>query len=182
GPDSAAASYYYSEPHVRVSGSITRQARRDSVSGEAWLDHEWSSQYLDPRAVGWDWVGLNLQDGGALMAFRIRDAAGAAYWAGATLRDAAGQTRSFQPQQVQFRPVRRWRSARSNVVYPVSWQLRVGERSFDLEPLLDDQENDSRASSGTLYWEGAVTARVGEHSVGRGYLELTGYDRPVSLP
>jgi predicted secreted hydrolase len=182
GPASGAASYYYSEPHLRVSGSITRGAHRDQVDGEAWLDHEWSSQYLDRGAVGWDWVGLNLADGGALMAFRIRDAHGGAYWTGATLRDAAGHSRSFQPAQVQFQPGRRWRSPRSNVLYPVTWQFRVGERSFELEPLLDDQEIDTRASSGTLYWEGAVRARQGAGPVGRGYLELTGYDRPMALP
>ncbi|HEY1726276.1 MAG TPA: lipocalin-like domain-containing protein [Steroidobacteraceae bacterium] len=182
GPASTAASYYYSEPHLRVSGHISRGARRDAVSGEAWLDHEWSSQYLDPTAVGWDWVGLNLQDGGALMAFRIRDAAGGSYWASATTRDAAGKTRSFAPAEVQFVAARRWRSPRSGVIYPLSWQLRVGERLFDLEPLLDDQENDTRASSGTLYWEGAVRAREGDQAVGRGYLELTGYDRPLTLP
>ncbi|HEY3729975.1 MAG TPA: lipocalin-like domain-containing protein [Steroidobacteraceae bacterium] len=182
GPASAAASYYYSEPHLRVSGIVTRGARRDKVTGEGWLDHEWSSQYLGRGAVGWDWVGLNLNDGGALMAFRIRDATGGAYWAGATLRNATGQSRSFAPQEVEFRPGRRWRSPRSDVLYPVSWQLRVGGRRFDLEPLLDDQENDTRASSGTLYWEGAVLASEGTEPAGRGYLELTGYDRPMSLP
>jgi predicted secreted hydrolase len=50
-----------------------------------------------------------------------------------------------------------------------------------LKPLMDDQELDSRASSGTIYWEGAVTAYRNDTAVGRGYLELTGYWRPMKL-
>jgi len=40
---------------------------------------------------------------------------------------------------------------------------------------------DARASTGTVYWEGAVTARSGDRIVGHGYLELTGYWRPFRL-
>ena len=181
GPSPQSASYYYSQPHLHVSGSIARAARRDIVAGEAWLDHEWSSQYLDPEADGWDWVGLNLDDGSAVMAFRMRGHQGQSYWAGGSLRDAHGQLQAFGPEDVVFIPGRRWRSPRTGVSYPVTWQLRVGARQFDIEPLLDDQENDMRLSSGAIYWEGAV--RVQEHArpVGAGYLELTGYQHPLSL-
>ena len=50
-----------------------------------------------------------------------------------------------------------------------------------LKPLMDDQELDSRASTGTIYWEGAVTAYKNTSAVGRGYLELTGYWKPMKL-
>jgi predicted secreted hydrolase len=50
-----------------------------------------------------------------------------------------------------------------------------------LEPLMDDQELDSRASTGTVYWEGAVQAFSGANELGRGYLELTGYWKPMKL-
>jgi len=181
GPAPQSASDYYSQPQLRVSGSVTRGARTDVVTGRAWLDHEWSSQYLDSKADGWDWVGLNLDDGSALMAFRIRDHQGRSYWAGGTLRDAHGQVRAFAPEEVSFSPGRRWRSPRTGVTYPVTWQLRVGDRQFDIEPLLDDQENDARISSGALYWEGAVRVQEQAHAAGVGYLELTGYQHPLSL-
>jgi predicted secreted hydrolase len=181
GPAPASASYYYSEPHLRVSGSIERAGVRESVSGEAWLDHEWSSQYLEPQASGWDWVGINLDDGSALMAFRIRDRQGRSLWAGATLRAADGSVQSFAPDSVQFFPGRSWRSARTAVSYPVAWQLQVGARRWSIEPLMDDQENDARFSSGILYWEGAVRLLEQGRVVGKGYLELTGYDRPLTL-
>jgi predicted secreted hydrolase len=181
GPAPSSASFYYSQPHLRVSGNIARAARRDAVVGEAWLDHEWSSQYLDPAADGWDWVGLNMDDGGALMAFRIRDHQGKSYWAGGTLRDAHGQVQVFGPDELTFLPQRRWRSPRTGVSYPVVWQLRVAARQFDIEPLLDDQEEDMRLSSGALYWEGAVDVREQSRHVGAGYLELTGYQHRLAL-
>ncbi len=184
GPQPKSASDYYSEPHLQVSGSVQRAARTDSVTGEAWLDHEWSSQYLDPQAEGWDWLGVNLADGGALMAFQIRDHQGHPLWEGATLRAADGRVQVFGPGQISFAPARRWRSPHTGISYPVSWHLRLAARDFELEPLMDDQENDARLSSGTIYWEGAI--RISEHheSVGSGYLELTGYggSHPFELP
>jgi predicted secreted hydrolase len=181
GPDPRSASYYYSQPQLQVTGSVLRGTRRDQVSGVAWLDHEWSSQYLDPAADGWEWIGLNMDDGGALMAFRIRDHQGHTYWAGGSARDAAGHTRSLTASQIEFSAQRQWRSPRTGVSYPVSWQLHADDRDLSIEPLMDDQENDTRLSTGAIYWEGAV--RVGEHGrhVGRGYLELTGYEKPLTL-
>lgn len=182
GPAQASASYYYSVPHLKVSGTVSRgKGSAEQVSGEAWLDHEWSSEYLDAQAVGWDWAGINLDDGGALMIFRIRDAGGATRFAGGTLRDAAGRTQIFLPADITLIPTRRWRSPRTGVLYPVAWRLRAGASEFALEPLMDDQENDARLSAGTIYWEGAIRALQSRRIVGRGYLELTGYANRLRL-
>ena len=181
GPRPAQASYYYSQPQLAVTGSITVGGERREVSGTAWLDHEWSSAYLAEEAVGWDWVGLNLADGGALMAFRIRDKVGRSYWAGGSLRGADGSVRVLKPEEVGFEPTRRWRSPRTGVEYPVAMRLRAGELKLELEPLLEDQELDARAGTGTIYWEGAVRARAGGKLLGQGYLELTGYWKPLKM-
>jgi predicted secreted hydrolase len=182
GPAAEAASYYYSLPHLRVTGAIMRQGRADQVTGEAWLDHEWSSEYLDSQAAGWDWIGVNLDDGTALMAFRIRSAQGEPRWAGGSLRGSDGKVQILQPEDVVFRAGRRWVSPRTRISYPVQWLVRAGTREFALEPLLDDQENDTRLSTGAIYWEGAVRAYEQRRLVGRGYLELTGYGEPLRLP
>lgn len=181
GPLPKAASYYYSLPHMRVTGAIVRQGSTDRVTGEAWFDHEWSSQYLDSQAVGWDWIGVNLDDGAALMAFRIRGAQDEQRWAGGTLRSSDGHMQILEPADVEFRAGRRWTSPRTQTTYPVQWQVRVGTREFELEPLLDDQENDTRLSTGAIYWEGAVRAYEQRRLVGRGYLELTGYGERLRL-
>ena len=179
GPLAADASRYYSIPHLKAAGALRRGGRSVQVTGEAWLDREWSSSYLDPKAVGWDWTGLNLDDGGAVMAFQVRDAKGRALWAGGSLRAAGGAITRLGPSDVVFAARRRWRSPRTGVDYPVeqtlTLQLPTGPRQWPLAPLFDDQELDSRPS-GPVYWEGAVRT-----TGGRGYLELTGYLAPLKL-
>jgi predicted secreted hydrolase len=181
GPSPAQASYYYSVPQLATRGTLTIAGRARDVDGVAWLDHEWSSEYLAADARGWDWTGINLDDGGALMAFRIRDRAGAAHWAGGALRDAAGRVSVFAAGDVRFVPQRTWRSPRTDVEYPVAMRVQAGSLDVTLEPAFDDQELDARASVGTVYWEGAVTARRDGRAIGRGYLELTGYGTPLKL-
>lgn len=181
GPDERSASYYYSLPHLRVAGTVEQDGRRRMVSGEAWFDHEWASRLMDEAAVGWDWIGIHLLDGGALMAFRMRDREGGTHWAGGTLRRPDGSLRTFGPGEVAFIPGRRWTSPRSGITYPVEWTVRAGPLELKLQPLMDDQENDARASAGALYWEGAVEALEAGRLVGRGYLELTGYGRALKF-
>ncbi len=181
GPRESEASYYYSRPGLAVSGSIERGAGREAVSGLGWLDHEWSSEYLAAGASGWDWIGINLDDGGALMAFRMRGKDGGVVYAGGTHMRPAGTSEAFGPREVEFTPLRRWRSPRSGTQYPVAMQVRTGDSTWRIEPLFDDQELDSRASTATIYWEGAVRVQRDGKSVGRGYLELTGYWRPMRI-
>jgi predicted secreted hydrolase len=181
GPLPQAASYYYSLPHLNVTGKISRKGAKSEVSGEAWFDHEWSSEYLEPQAIGWDWIGINLDDGAALMAFRIRGPQEEQRWAGGTYRSGDGQVQILQPADIEFRARRQWTSPRTGTSYPVEWSVRVGLRKIDLKPLLDDQENDTRLSTGAIYWEGAVSAYEQRRLIGRGYLELTGYGERLQL-
>ena len=181
GPLVRQASYYYSQPQLQVTGSIARDGKQIAVGGSAWLDHEWSSSVLDPNASGWDWVGANLDDGGALMAFQIRSAAGDKLWAHAALRDASGTVTQFAPEQVRFIPQRQWRSPRTGAAYPVATQIQTGTTLWRLTPLQDDQELDSRRSTGAVYWEGAVKLTRDGKAAGRGYLEMTGYVKPIKL-
>lgn len=177
GRDPANASYYYSEPQLRVRG--TAGAR--TVEGTAWLDHEWSSQALDPEAAGWDWVGANLDDGSALMAFQIRSKQGGKLWAHAMLRDASGKITQYLPEQVSFTPQARWKSPRTNADYPVATTIVTGGTRWQISPLQQDQELDSRRSTGAIYWEGAVTVGRDGVPAGHGYLEMVGYAAPMKL-
>jgi len=181
GPKPEQASYYYSEPHLSVTGTVFRQNKPVTVSGRAWLDHEWSTAYLDPEADGWDWVGANLDDGSSLMVFQIRNKNGGKVWAYGALRDLSGDVRFFNPEQVEFTPTRTWKSPHTEAIYPVAMHIRTGEIEWQLVPLLDDQELDSSQSTGSIYWEGAVTLTRDNQPAGRGYLELTGYVKPLAL-
>jgi predicted secreted hydrolase len=182
GADPGNASYYYSEPHLKVRGLAGHGGDKPGkVEGTAWLDHEWSSQALDPNAAGWDWVGANLDDGSALMAFQIRGKQGGKLWAHATLRDATGKVTRFEPGQVSFTPQAQWKSPRTNAVYPVATTIVTGGTRWQITPLQQDQELDSRRSTGAVYWEGAVTIARDGVPAGFGYLELVGYASPMTL-
>ena len=178
------ASHYYSLPALGVAGSVTRDGHERRVTGRAWLDHEWSSQYLAPDAAGWDWTAINFDDGSALMAFRMRRKGAAddapALWAHAGYR-AVNAGATTDPGTPRFTPLRVWTSPRTGARYPVAMTLDIGTRRLTLEPLMNDQELDSRRSTGVVYWEGAVRALEGGKRVGLGYLELTGYTGALKL-
>lgn len=171
------ASHYYSEPQLAAGGTLVVDGRSRAVRGRAWLDHEWSDQLLHPQAVGWDWIGINLDDGSALTAFRLRRADGSTLWAGGSLRRVGDATpRVFDPQEVAFTPGRVWASPVSGARYPVEWQVRTPAGALGVYALMDAQEVDSRASTGTVYWEGLSGLRDAQgRPLGLGYLEMTGY-------
>jgi predicted secreted hydrolase len=175
GPAPRQASRYYSRPQLAVEGRLRiGTVAPVAVHGLAWFDHEWSSETLGADTLGWDWTGLNLDDGGALMAFRMRGRDGVVTWADGTLRTGRDGVPRTGLRPV-FEPIRHWTSPRTGARWPVELVVRMAGRELALRPLLDDQELDTRASTGTTYWEGAVTAFERGRRVGRGYLELTGY-------
>lgn len=183
GPLSGNASHYYSQPQLDVEGGLTlRGGPRIAVRGRAWLDHEWSDSLMPTGAVGWDWIGINLDDGSALTAFRLRNAQGQPVWAGGSHRTPGGTTRAFAPGQVRFEPLAWWSSAATQARYPVRWRIDCPAGTFELRALLDAQELDARASTGTVYWEGLSELRTATGArLGLGYLEMTGYASPLRL-
>jgi predicted secreted hydrolase len=176
GPEERQASHYYSQPQLTVQGRIELAGRTLPASGRAWLDHEWSDEILHPEAVGWDWIGMNLFDGSALTAFRLRRADGSALWAGGSFREAASPVRAFAADAVRFEPGRTWTSPASQARYPVQWQVQTPAGRFEVRSLMDAQELDSRGSTGAIYWEGLAELLDAQgRRVGLGYLEMTGY-------
>ena len=182
GPEAEQASHYYSQPQLAVSGTLTLDGQARPVRGRAWLDHEWSDSLLDREAVGWDWIGMNLADGSALTAFRLRRADGSMLYAGGSFRPAGGTAHNFAADEVSFAPGRTWLSPNSRANYPVQWTLQTPAGSFTVKALLDDQELDSRASTGAIYWEGLAELLDAQGRLhGHGYLEMTGYASPLRL-
>lgn len=182
GPLPEQASYYYSEPQLAVRGKLGLRGQSHEVSGKAWLDHEWSNEMLHPQARGWDWIGMNLDDGGALCAFQIRDHSGRPLWDGGSYRHPKAPLYIFSQGEALFKAQRYWTSPTSRAVYPVEWIVRTPADFYTVRALLDAQELDSRASTGMVYWEGlSELLDSNGKKVGRGYLEMTGYASPVRL-
>ena len=182
GPSPEHTSRYYSEPQLAVRGTLKLRNAPLAVTGSAWLDHEWSDAFLPPQAVGWDWIGMNLDDGSALTAFRLRRADGTSVYAGGSFRRNGDAVRSFAADELTFTPGRVWQSAVSKARYPMQWRVATPIGTFTVVALLDDQELDSRSSTGAIYWEGlSDLLDASGQRIGRGYLEMTGYAATLRL-
>jgi predicted secreted hydrolase len=183
GPDEAQASYYVSQPQLAVKGSLRVKNQRFVIdSGKAWLDHEWSEEILHPSAIGWDWIGMNLDDGSALTAFRLRSQNGGTVWDGGSFRAAGGSVYAFSRGEVVFKAVRSWKSPLTQATYPVEWIVQTPADFYTVRAVIDNQELDSRQSTGAIYWEGLSDLLSSNgRRVGRGYLEMTGYAQPLRM-
>jgi len=176
GPEPGNASYYYSYTRLPVQGEISLDGETVAVGGEAWLDREWSSSSLGSGVQGWDWFGLQLDDGRELMLYSLRDESGnPTGFSAATLVAADGTAEHFSVDAFELAPQRRWRSLDTGVSWPVDWHLRLPSAGLELDvrALVDDQEQ----RVAVLYWEGAVEVLDPSAGgrIGRGYLEMTGY-------
>jgi predicted secreted hydrolase len=164
------ASYYYSYPRLPVRGHVQVDGERSAVEGLAWMDHEWSTSVLAPDQVGWDWFGLQLADGRALMVYQLRRADGSHDPHGSgSLLAADGSARTLAASEFTIEPRARWTSPATGIEYPARWRITVPVEGIELDvrPVLADQE----LRLAVVYWEGAVTAG----DAGRGYAELVGY-------
>ena len=189
GAEPAAASHYLTFTRLAASGVLRLAGANGpeevAVTGEAWLDHEFSSSQLGSGQVGWDWLSVHLRDGREVMLYRLRRADGTADSASRlTWVDAAGRT-SIQPFTWEVR--RAWRSPATGAAYPTRVRVRTtdpatgAELVLDVEPLAEDQEL-TGALGGIPYWEGACRILGADGAeLGRGYLELTGHARPLRL-
>lgn len=162
------ASYYYSQPYLKVSGSLVIDGKAIAVTGQGWIDREWSSQYLGADQTGWDWFSLHLGSGEKLMLFRLRHADGKHFFAGNWIgRD--GRSEPLDPQDIVLSPTGVTRIGRREL--PTAWDIAVPSRALKIAsvPLNPQSWMDTRFK----YWEGPI--RISGSQTGIGYLEMTGY-------
>lgn len=167
---------YYSRPQLKVAGRVSYPHRTAEVTGQAWLDHGWGRRMMAPDAVGADWVCMNLQDGSALMVYRMRRSDGSAVWEGATLRQAGRPDRVFKHEEIRMTPGEIWRSPSTGGRYPVTWRLDLAGTTYSVKARMNAQEVDGGNGIGDVYWEGLSELLDAQgRVVGSGYLEMTGY-------
>jgi predicted secreted hydrolase len=177
GAEPGNASLYYSFTRMPARGVIRLGPETLEVTGEAWMDREWSTSALGAGVEGWDWFAVQLDDGRELMVYllRRRDGAIDPFSAG-TLVAVDGTVRQLDAGDVRIETLAHWTSPRSGVRYPARWRLSVpsADLRLEIEPRLADQE----LIVGTRYWEGAVAvagSAAGRPIAGQGYVELVGY-------
>jgi predicted secreted hydrolase len=176
---SAGGSYYYSRTSLAATGRLMVAGRALDVTGSAWFDHQWGD-FIAVGGGGWDWFAVNLADGTDLTLSLVRAADGSYPLVYGTLVDAAGRARRLDRTAFKVTALDRWRSPTTGAVYPSGWVVELPGEALEitLTPTVLDQELDTRASTGVVYWEGSQVVRAKRAGVGLGgqaYVELTGY-------
>jgi predicted secreted hydrolase len=175
----AGGSYYYSRPRMTVEGTLSLDGATVNVTGTAWFDHQWGD-FISVGGGGWDWFAVNLADGTDLTLSLVRDASGGYPLVYGTLVKPDGSFVHLDRTSFSVDVLGQWTSQRTGTTYPAKWRVRVPSAGLDigLEPTIPNQELDTRATTGVVYWEGSqhVTAtKDGEPVAGEAYVELTGY-------
>ena len=168
-------SYYYSQPFLQASGELEVDGQTVLVTGDAWLDREWSSQFLQEDQVGWDWFSLHLESGEKLMLFQLRQKTEQDQdenFLQGSLMAADGSLTKLNQGDVQLEVLQEFVVA--DRLLPLHWRLSLPryDREFDIKALHPDQW----MNVDFPYWEGAViVSGNGVENRGKGYMELTGY-------
>ena len=163
------ASYYYSQPFYTVTGTLDLPQETVAVTGNAWLDREWSFQPLADDQTGWDWFSLQFQDGARLMGFGLRSRNGG-HFTSATWIQPDGTPIPYGNGALVLTPLEQTEVAGRTV--PTVWRVQLAAKGLDIttQPL----NSNSWMNTSFPYWEGPIRFE-GSHA-GRGYLEMTGYD------
>ena len=175
----AGGSYYYSRTAMAAEGSVTLGDRTLQVTGDGWFDHQWGD-FISVGGGGWDWFAINLDDGTDVTLSLVRSADGTFPLVYGTLVDPSGATRHLDRDAFTVDVTDHWTSPATGATYPAGWMVALpGEGlAIRLAPTVAQQELDTRATTGVVYWEGSqrVTAtRDGRPVGGEAYVELTGY-------
>ncbi len=170
------ASYYYTVPRLRASGTVRLPDGDLSAAGLAWFDREWSTSALEDDQAGWDWFALQLSDGTDVMVYRLRTAEGGMHPRSAgVIVGPDGAERHLGADELMLEPDAWWTSPVSGRRYPIGWRARFDDFDLTVEARTRAQEHTGRFQ----YWEGAVQVagtRADEPVDGLGYLEMTGYE------
>ncbi|MBI4496956.1 MAG: hypothetical protein HY689_03530 [Chloroflexi bacterium] len=172
-------SYYYSRTRMQATGTLTVEGEAVPVRGLAWFDHQWGQMTL-AGSGGWDWFALTLEDGTEVMISIIRAADGRRVAAYGTLVDAQGTAQHLPAEDLRVQNNGIWISPKTGAKYPMGWTVVLPKQGLDLTitPDLMQQELDTSASTGVIYWEGKATVRGFQQGIpmgGMAYVELTGY-------
>jgi predicted secreted hydrolase len=187
----AGGSYYYSRPNMDLTGTLTLDGGTLEVTGDAWMDHQWGDFVLVDGG-GWDWFALQLDNGTSLMLFQLRDVEGIGDPPDfGTLVRPSGEVVHLPEGAYTVEATETWTSdltsATYPTTYPIGWTIAIPSEEIELNVAasLPDQELDTTASTGTIYWEGEVIVSgmaAGESVDGLGYVELTGYVDDIFSP
>lgn len=162
------ASYYFSQPFFTATGHIVVDDKPIEITGQAWMDREWSSQPLASDQTGWDWFSLHIKSGEKLMLFRLRQIDGNDYVSGNWI-SPEGKPEPLSPQDIKMTPEAVTEIGSRKL--PTTWRIEIPLHRLAIETIPLNAR--SWMATSFPYWEGPISF-TGSHT-GVGYLEMTGY-------
>jgi predicted secreted hydrolase len=186
--DHGEASRYFSYTRMALEGDLLIDGKVEHFSGSAWMDREFGTWEPTENQKGWDWFSIQLDNNTELMCYQLRNGKGEpSTFSSGTFVDPEGNPTTLNSDQFTITPRSYWKSPGSGAEYPISWNVKVPplEIDLDIEPLLKDQELDTRGTTMIVYWEGACTvsgSSNGSPVTGDAYVEMVGYDRSHDDP
>jgi predicted secreted hydrolase len=186
--DEGEASRYFSYTRMALEGDLLIDGNVEHFNGSAWMDREFGTWEPSQNQKGWDWFSIQLIDNSELMVYQLRNAAGEpTTYSSGSFHAPNGTVTKLDSQEFTIVPLSTWKSPRSDAEYPSGWKITVPKCRLDLEiePVLADQELDTRGTTMIVYWEGAcrvLGSSSGAVVNGNAYVELVGYDRSHERP
>ena len=125
--------YYYSLTRCGVSGTVDTGAGPEKITdGQGWFDHQWGNSWVASND-GWDWWGVQLDDGTDILFFRQRDlATGKVFFPLATFMDKQGHQTVTKNIVFTPDPQSLWKSPKTGVTYPLAWTVTFPEHKPDV--------------------------------------------------
>jgi len=185
--------YYFSLTRCAVGGSIDTGHGAEAITdGDGWFDHQWGNSWVAGNN-GWDWWGVQLNDGTDILFFRQRDLkTGKIFFPLATFMDKEGH--QTVTKNIVFTPDKAsvWKSPRTGVSYPLAWSITFPDHNLRLRITTTVQNQEMPIlGPGSGIWEGACDVAAlhssGTHNGynplprvnGTAYMELVGYGSPA---
>ena len=186
--DEGEASRYFSYTRMEMEGDITWHGETEHFKGSGWMDREFGTWTPTEKQKGWDWFSVQLDNETELMCYQLRSGTNAvSEFSSGTFVEKTGEFTPLSHEDFKIEPTGFWKSPHSNATYPSGWKLSVPKFEIELtvNPVIEDQELDTRGTTMIVYWEGAceVSGKVKNQQVkGQAYVELVGYDRSHDQP
>ena len=156
----------------------------EPFSGKAWMDHQWGDTHWimtdskNQKILGWDWFGINLEDGTDILILIHKYAK--------TNKEIHSRAIIIPPKgepnlskDFRIKPIEFWTSPITHIQYPTRWEITLNDCGIYLkfDPINQNQEIQVFGISRAI-WEGAgiVTgSRDGKKIEGRARGEFFGY-------
>jgi len=192
--------YYFSLTRCAVGGTIDTGAGPEKITGgQGWFDHQWGNSWVASND-GWDWWGVQLDDGTDILFFRQRDLkTGRIFYPLATFMDKDGH--QSVTTNIIFTPDAKslWKSPKSGVTYPLGWTVTFPDKNKNLQLHITAEVQNQEMpilGPGAGIWEGLCrvmatptnTVPYGQPNAnlsadfatpGVAYMELVGYSSPA---